>query len=134
MGIGQLKPCKSGYCYKLTFLSHSTLNIERLPTKIILHLCQLGACFYDINLPILILCYNKSCILTSITIKLKVINFTSRNMFIILVCSEFWSDCLIFFSQELERLPVKEIQSNIYIKHPVSMEQYLMEGSYNKVC
>lgn len=37
------------------------------------------------------------------------------------------------FHAELERLPVKEIQSNIYIKHPVSMEQYLMEGSYNKV-
>lgn len=36
--------------------------------------------------------------------------------------------------QELELLPVKELQSNIYIKHPVSMEQYLMEGSYNKVC
>ncbi|KAK0046898.1 26S proteasome non-ATPase regulatory subunit 8 [Biomphalaria pfeifferi] len=37
------------------------------------------------------------------------------------------------FHTELERLPVKEIQNNIYIKHPVSMEQYLMEGSYNKV-
>ena len=36
-------------------------------------------------------------------------------------------------TQELELLPVKELQSNIYIKHPVSMEQYLMEGSYNKV-
>jgi 26S proteasome regulatory subunit N12 len=35
--------------------------------------------------------------------------------------------------QELELLPVKELQNNIYIKHPVSMEQYLMEGSYNKV-
>ncbi|XP_052767520.1 26S proteasome non-ATPase regulatory subunit 8-like isoform X1 [Mya arenaria] len=28
---------------------------------------------------------------------------------------------------------VKEFKNNIYIKHPVSMEQYLMEGSYNKV-
>lgn len=36
-------------------------------------------------------------------------------------------------SQELELLPVKELQNNIYIKHPVSMEQYLMEGSFNKV-
>lgn len=36
--------------------------------------------------------------------------------------------------QELELLPVKELQNNIYIKHPVSMEQYLMEGSFNKVC
>ena len=38
-----------------------------------------------------------------------------------------------FFKQELELLPTKEIQQNIYIKHPVSIEQYLMEGSYNKV-
>lgn len=37
------------------------------------------------------------------------------------------------FHTELELLPTKEIQSNIYIKHPVSMEQYLMEGNYNKV-
>ncbi|XP_074656852.1 26S proteasome non-ATPase regulatory subunit 8-like [Tubulanus polymorphus] len=37
------------------------------------------------------------------------------------------------FHTELELLPAKELQSNIYIKHPVSMEQYLMEGSYNKV-
>lgn len=37
------------------------------------------------------------------------------------------------FHTELELLPVKDLQSNIYIKHPVSMEQYLMEGSYNKV-
>ena len=37
------------------------------------------------------------------------------------------------FHTELELLPVNEIQSNIYLKHPVSMEQYLMEGSYNKV-
>lgn len=35
--------------------------------------------------------------------------------------------------QELELLPAKELQTNVYIKHPVSMEQYLMEGSYNKV-
>ncbi|MBN3284453.1 PSMD8 ATPase, partial [Polyodon spathula] len=61
------------------------------------------------------------------------------------------------FHTELERLSAKEIQSNVYIKHPVSLEQpctlhpthciqsnmyikhpvsleqYLMEGSYNKV-
>lgn len=37
------------------------------------------------------------------------------------------------FHTELELLPAKEIQNNIYIKHPVSMEQYLMEGNYNKV-
>ncbi|KAK6487656.1 26S proteasome non-ATPase regulatory subunit 8 [Huso huso] len=37
------------------------------------------------------------------------------------------------FHTELERLSAKDIQSNVYIKHPVSLEQYLMEGSYNKV-
>ncbi|KAM7288544.1 26S proteasome non-ATPase regulatory subunit 8 [Ixodes scapularis] len=37
------------------------------------------------------------------------------------------------FHTELELLPAKEIQSNVYISHPVSMEQFLMEGSYNKV-
>lgn len=30
-------------------------------------------------------------------------------------------------------MPSKEIQNNIYIKHPIALEQYLMEGSYNKV-
>lgn len=28
---------------------------------------------------------------------------------------------------------MKEIKSNVYIRHPVSLEQYLMEGSYNKI-
>lgn len=37
------------------------------------------------------------------------------------------------FHTELELLPAKEIQSNVYISHPVSLEQFLMEGSYNKV-
>lgn len=37
------------------------------------------------------------------------------------------------FHTELELLPSKEIQNNIYIKHPIALEQYLMEGSYNKV-
>ncbi len=37
------------------------------------------------------------------------------------------------FHTELELLNPKIIQSNIYIRHPVSLEQYLMEGSYNKV-
>ncbi|XP_065309702.1 26S proteasome non-ATPase regulatory subunit 8 [Dermacentor albipictus] len=37
------------------------------------------------------------------------------------------------FHTELELLPAKEIQSNVYITHPVSLEQFLMEGSYNKV-
>lgn len=37
------------------------------------------------------------------------------------------------FHTELELLPPKDLHTNIYIKHPVSMEQYFMEGSYNKV-
>ncbi|XP_014672971.1 PREDICTED: 26S proteasome non-ATPase regulatory subunit 8-like [Priapulus caudatus] len=37
------------------------------------------------------------------------------------------------FHTEVELLPSKEIQTNVYIRHPVSMEQYLMEGSYNKL-
>ncbi|CAF3919530.1 unnamed protein product [Rotaria magnacalcarata] len=37
------------------------------------------------------------------------------------------------FHTELELLSPKIIQTNPYIKHPVSLEQYLMEGSYNKV-
>ncbi|XP_023244119.1 26S proteasome non-ATPase regulatory subunit 8-like [Centruroides sculpturatus] len=36
------------------------------------------------------------------------------------------------FHMELELLPFRELQ-NIYIRHPVSLEQYLMEGSYNKI-
>ncbi|XP_023319554.1 26S proteasome non-ATPase regulatory subunit 8 [Eurytemora carolleeae] len=37
------------------------------------------------------------------------------------------------FHTELERLPHSETKQNIYIRHPVSLEQYIMEGSYNKV-
>ncbi|KAJ8667630.1 hypothetical protein QAD02_009293 [Eretmocerus hayati] len=37
------------------------------------------------------------------------------------------------FHTELELLPADCIQSNIYIRHPLSLEQYLMEGSYNKI-
>lgn len=37
------------------------------------------------------------------------------------------------FHTELELLPAKELQENIYIKCPVALEQYLMEGNYNKV-
>ena len=36
------------------------------------------------------------------------------------------------FHTELERLSVEELK-NIYIKHPVSLEQFLMEGSFHKV-
>merc|ERR1719230_1976917 len=37
------------------------------------------------------------------------------------------------FHTELERLQPSSDLSNVYIKHPVSLEQYIMEGSYNKV-
>ncbi len=43
------------------------------------------------------------------------------------------SQCFLVLSeQELELLPAKDLHQNVYIKHPVSIEQYLMEGSYNK--
>lgn len=37
------------------------------------------------------------------------------------------------FHIELELLPIDKILNNVYIQHPVSLEQYIMEGSYNKV-
>uniref|UniRef100_A0A1B6MMZ6 26S proteasome non-ATPase regulatory subunit 8 n=1 Tax=Graphocephala atropunctata TaxID=36148 RepID=A0A1B6MMZ6_9HEMI len=37
------------------------------------------------------------------------------------------------FHTELELLPADQIQSNVYIRHPLSLEQYLMEGNYNKI-
>ena len=37
------------------------------------------------------------------------------------------------FHAELERLPVKMIENNVYISYPVKLEQNLMEGSYQKV-
>jgi len=40
---------------------------------------------------------------------------------------------LASFHAELERLSKDDIDNSVYIKHPVSMEQYLMEGSYNKI-
>lgn len=37
------------------------------------------------------------------------------------------------FHTELELLPYDIVQTNPYIRHSVALEQYLMEGSYNKV-
>ena len=37
------------------------------------------------------------------------------------------------FHTELELLPHKIIHDNEYIRHPLALEQYLMEGSYNKI-
>jgi 26S proteasome regulatory subunit N12 len=37
------------------------------------------------------------------------------------------------FHTELERIPLDQIKTNVYIRHPVSLEQYIMEGSYNKI-
>lgn len=37
------------------------------------------------------------------------------------------------FHTELELLPADIIQSNQYIRHPLALEQYLMEGRYNKI-
>ena len=36
------------------------------------------------------------------------------------------------FHTELELLPVEELK-NVYIKHPITLEQFLMEGSFHKV-
>jgi len=36
------------------------------------------------------------------------------------------------FHTELELIPVDD-HNNIYIKHPIQLEQYLMEGAYNKL-
>jgi len=37
------------------------------------------------------------------------------------------------FHTEIERLDPSEIHDDIYIKHPIQIEQYLMEGNYNKL-
>ncbi len=37
------------------------------------------------------------------------------------------------FHTQLELIDPESLHSNLYIKHPVQLEQYLMEGSYNKV-
>jgi 26S proteasome regulatory subunit N12 len=37
------------------------------------------------------------------------------------------------FHTQLELIDADQLHSNIYIKHPVQLEQCLMEGSYNKV-
>lgn len=37
------------------------------------------------------------------------------------------------FHTELERLPVDVIRADPYVRHPLALEQYLMEGSYNKI-
>lgn len=37
------------------------------------------------------------------------------------------------FHTKLESLPADALHENIYIKHPVNLERWLMEGSYSKV-
>lgn len=37
------------------------------------------------------------------------------------------------FHTELETIDPNELEQNIYVKHPIQIEQCLMEGSYNKV-
>lgn len=37
------------------------------------------------------------------------------------------------FHTELEQLPTDIMQSSVYIQSPVRLEQFIMEGSYNKV-
>lgn len=37
------------------------------------------------------------------------------------------------FHMEIELIPAKELFDNAYIRHPFTLEQWLMEGSYSKV-
>lgn len=37
------------------------------------------------------------------------------------------------FHIEMEKLPVEAIQNNPYVRCPVRLEQFIMEGRYNKV-
>jgi len=37
------------------------------------------------------------------------------------------------FHTELERLSIHDILNSVYIQHPICIEQYLMEGNYNKL-
>jgi len=37
------------------------------------------------------------------------------------------------FHTALELLPAAALTDNVYIRHPVALEQYLMEGAYNKI-
>ena len=37
------------------------------------------------------------------------------------------------FHTELERLSTSNMLNSVYLKHPIAMEQYLMEGNYNKL-
>jgi len=37
------------------------------------------------------------------------------------------------FHTALELLPQEAVANNVYIRHPVALEQYLMEGAYNKI-
>lgn len=37
------------------------------------------------------------------------------------------------FHTELELLPAEIIQKNVFIRYPLALEQYIMEGRYNKI-
>ncbi|XP_062511600.1 26S proteasome non-ATPase regulatory subunit 8-like [Corticium candelabrum] len=37
------------------------------------------------------------------------------------------------FHIELEVLPPDDLSDNVYLRHPIALERYLMEGSYNKI-
>ena len=36
------------------------------------------------------------------------------------------------FHVSVEKLPAEVLQKNHYIRHPVQLEQFIMEGNYNK--
>ena len=58
----------------------------------------------------------------NLTLKILIFNFS-------LLAQNQVSD----FHSEIERLTYDEMQNDLYIKHPIKIEQYLMEGNYNKV-
>jgi 26S proteasome regulatory subunit N12 len=37
------------------------------------------------------------------------------------------------FHSELERIEVEQMQTNPFIRYPMQLEQWMMEGSYNKL-
>ena len=72
-----------------------------------------------------------------VSLKIFSQNFFSKNfskiLFQIFFSSLLAQNKVSEFHTEIERLDPSEIHSDIYIKHPIQVEQYLMEGNYNKV-
>lgn len=82
-----------------------------------------------------------SFIFLNIEFKIKTLNFRnfigeSENMYQVLGMNLLFllsQNRVAEFHTELELLPAEKIHSNKFICQPVVLEQYLMEGSYNKI-